>query len=165
MTFRYCPHCAHPLTIQFQAGRQRGTCPNCGWIHYRNPTVGVAVAVLERNTLLLGRRAPQRSYGGLWCIPCGHVEWDEEVRQAAKREFLEETGLAVALTRILAVHSNFHNSAQHTVGVWFQGKIKAGVPIPGDDLDALDYFPLGAPPTLAFPTDDLVVKQLREGRT
>lgn len=33
----------------------------------------------------------------------------------------------------------------------------------GDDLDAVDYFPLDAAPPLAFPTDRLAIEQLREG--
>jgi ADP-ribose pyrophosphatase YjhB (NUDIX family) len=90
------------------------------------------------------------------------VEWDEEVQEAAMREFREETGLDVSLQQILAVHSNFHDSLQHTVGVWFQGSIQAGVPTPDDDLDALAYFPLSTPPPLAFPTDKLVIARLYE---
>ncbi|WP_429162156.1 NUDIX domain-containing protein [Desulfitispora alkaliphila] len=35
------------------------------------------------------------SYKGQWCIPCGHVEWDEDVYEALKRETFEETGLKV----------------------------------------------------------------------
>lgn len=27
----------------------------------------------------------------LWCIPCGRLEWDEDVRRRAERELLEET--------------------------------------------------------------------------
>lgn len=130
-------------------------CPDCGWIHYRNPTVGVAVVLVEEGCLILGER-----HDGGWCIPCGHVEWDETVEQAARREFLEETGLQVTLVGLLAVHSNFHNPSQHTVGVWYSGKRLSGTLRAGGDLSSVASFPLDALPELKFPTDRLVITSL-----
>lgn len=161
MTYRFCPLCATPLITRPRGERQRPVCPACGFVHYRNPTIGVAVVLLDRDRVLLGRRAPGVSYAGQWCIPCGHVEWDEDVRSAACREFEEETGLRVRIDGLAAVHSNFHNPAQHTVGVWFHGRVVGGHLQAGDDLDRVAYFPLVAPPAdLAFPTDRLVLAQL-----
>ena len=113
--------------------------------------------------VLLGRRARGR-YAGLWCVPCGYVEWDEEIRAAACRELIEETGLEVRVGAVLAVHSNFHDRARQTVGVWFAGEIVGGSAVPGDDLDALAYLPLDALPPLAFPTDAEVLATLRQSR-
>ena len=43
----------------------------------RYPTVGVAVILRDaQGRVLMGRRAQGR-YAGLWCIPCGRLEWDE----------------------------------------------------------------------------------------
>jgi len=163
MLFRYCPHCGAELTETPSGGRLRPTCPTCGYIQYRNPTVGVAVVVRREDAVLLGRRSSGSSYAGLWCLPCGHVEWDEDVREAAKREFAEETGLHVRLGEVVAVHSNVHNPQQHTVGIWFEGFVEDGELSAGDDLDRVDYFPLDGPfPDLAFPTDEIVLNQLRQ---
>lgn len=158
--WRFCPHCAAPLVAIERGGRPRPACRTCSFVLWRNPVVGVAVVVLRNGTVLLGQRAG--SYRGQWCIPCGYVEWDEDVRAAAEREFAEETGLRVRAGRVLAVHSNFHNPQQHTVGIWFRGRVLGGQLRPGDDLLDVAFFPLTAlPAPLAFPTDRLVLEQLR----
>ncbi|HEX9883169.1 MAG TPA: hypothetical protein VGA79_04310, partial [Desulfobaccales bacterium] len=66
---------------------------------------------------------------------------------------------------VLAVHSNFHDPARLTVGLWFAGRVTGGRLAPADDLDAAAFFPLTAPPSpLAFPTDELVLAELRAGK-
>lgn len=127
--------------------------------------MGVAVILRdEQGRVLLGRRA-SGEYAGLWCIPCGYVEWDEDVRAAAEREFREETGIPVRAGKVAAVHSNFHNPRQHTVGIWFEGeRAGSGEDARDDELDELGYFDPAEPPDLAFPTDALVLKQLADER-
>ena len=133
-------------------------CLKCGWIQYRNPTVGVAVVLIEDNQLLIGRR---RSGGH--CIPCGHVEWNETIEEAAQREFLEETGLQVDLSGVIAVKSNFHERERQTVGVWFRGGRVDGHLKPGGDLLEVGFFDLAKLPPLRFPTDNEVVAALQLG--
>lgn len=161
--FRFCPACGNLLAT---AGRDDGRlhCRACGFIRYRNPAVGAAVVLQdERGQVLMGRRA-RGDYAGLWCIPCGYVEWNEDVRAAASREFLEETGLHVEPGEIVAVHSNFHNANQHTVGIWFRGRLVGGALHPVDgEFTELAYVDPSAPPRLAFPTDALVCEQLARG--
>jgi 8-oxo-dGTP diphosphatase len=155
---RFCAACGGGLHCA--SGAVHRQCTACGRITYRNPVVGVAVVVLDRDMILLGRRS-RGPYAGRWCIPCGYVEWDEDIRTAARREMREETGLEVTLGDVVAVHSNFHDRAKQTVGVWFRGHLTGSALRAGDDLDQLAYFPLDTPPPLAFPTDAEVIGSLR----
>jgi 8-oxo-dGTP diphosphatase len=155
VSFRYCPHCANQLQPFSDGERLRSHCPICGWIHYINPTVGVAVVLINDGHILLG----ERQRGG-WCIPCGHVEWDKTVEEAAIREFAEETGLKVSLTNILTVQSSFHDPKHHTVGIWYLGKKLSGSLSPGGDLLRISSFSLDNIPPLKFPTDAHVIKHL-----
>src|SRR5262245_10474909 len=159
--YQYCPCCATPFARQVLHGRERLVCPACRFIFWQNPVVGVAVIIMQEDRIVLARRA-RGVYKGAWCIPCGYVEYDEDVRQAAQREFLEETGLLVEVGEVYAVHSNFHNPASHSVGIRFRGTVLSGTLRPDDDVDQVAYFPLHSlPANLAFPTDRLVLAQLQ----
>ena len=111
--------------------------------------------LIDDGKLLLGKRKD-----GGWCIPCGHVEWDESIEDAAIREMREETGLVVTLDEVLAVQSNFHDADQHTVGVWFRGHQTDGHLVPGSDLVDVGYFDLKRLPALEFRTDATLVERL-----
>lgn len=162
--FRFCPRCGGGLGQRNGDGRPRLVCQACGRVHYVNPAVGVAVIVRRGEAILWGRRKGGR-YAGAWCLPCGYVEWGEEVRAAAARELAEETGLVVEVGEAVAVHSNFHDPERLTVGIWFAGRVTGGALTPADDLDDVRFFLLDAPPApLAFPTDALVLEELQAGK-
>jgi 8-oxo-dGTP diphosphatase len=157
----FCSGCGGALASHRRGDRWRWRCTTCGRLTFHNPAVGVAVVVRdEQGRVLLGRR--NRTYPGRWCIPCGYVEWDEDVREAAVCELEEETGLVVTLGPVLAVHSNVHDPNQHTVGIWFEAATVTGTPTAADDLDEVAFWPPGDPPPLAFPTDELVLAELAE---
>jgi len=164
--YRFCPRCTTELERRHAKGKERNTCPNCGFIHFRNPGVGAAVVVFDDDDrLLLVQRAQGMTKEGLWCIPCGYVDYGEDVRDGAARELLEETGLVADVGEPVFVASNFHDPAKLTVGIWFAGTVTGGALEAGDDASDAGFFALDALPPLAFDTDQALVQKLRAERT
>jgi ADP-ribose pyrophosphatase YjhB (NUDIX family) len=156
--FRYCPLCGTALALRERGGRQRPACPNCRFVQFRNPSPGVVVLIEKDGSVLLGRRAG--GYGaGLWGLPQGFIEYDEDFLTAALREVKEETGLDVQIHSILSVASNFLSPGLHTLAIVLLARVvdgELGDPTPraGDDLDAAEWFPLSGPlPKMAFEAD------------
>ena len=164
MDIKYCSFCGTLLKTKMFNNSERLYCEKCNFIHYKNPTVGVAVILFDENRLLLVKR--NGSYNGLWCIPCGHVEWNETAREAAIREFKEETGLEVKIDHVFDVHSNFHDSQNHTVGIWFIGQRTGGNLKAGSDASDARFFSLNdlSESMMAFPTDIKICNALKSNR-
>lgn len=107
------------------------------------------------------KRAEGATRPGLWSIPAGYMDYGEEVREAARRELEEETGLQAEVGDVVFVASNFHDPAKLTVGIWFEGEVVGGQLRAGDDAAAVGWFALDDLPPLAFETDLALFAQLR----
>jgi 8-oxo-dGTP diphosphatase len=108
-----------------------------------------AVVVNEQGEVLLQRR----SDNGLWSLPGGSVEPDEQPADAAVREVFEETGYHVEPVRLVGVYGGdrlFHqypdgNQVAFTA-VTFLCKVISGAPrVDGDETLEIRWF---APDTL-----------------
>jgi ADP-ribose pyrophosphatase YjhB (NUDIX family) len=155
--------CAAELVDIDRAGALRKGCLACEWVHFRDPGVGAAVLVRDdQGRVLLVKRGPTSSMPGLWCIPAGYVDYGEEIREAARRELQEETGLVAEVGEVVFVRSNFHDPAKLTVGIWFEGTIIDGELKAGDDAVDVGWFRLDGLPELAFPTDTELLGRLAD---
>lgn len=105
--FKFCPVCGGGLEPRLLKATEpeRLVCQQCEFVFYLDPKVAVATIVTdERGHILLVRRAIEPGYGK-WVIPGGYVDRGEEVRAAAIREALEESGVHVRLDRLLNIYS------------------------------------------------------------
>lgn len=70
------------------------------------PKVGVAAIVIKNNKVLLGKR--KNAHGeGSWCFPGGHLEFNEELEDCAKREVLEESGVGIKNIKFSTITNDF----------------------------------------------------------
>lgn len=116
--------------------------------------------IVEKGSVLIGRRSRESFEGQKWCLPCGFVEYDEDFLTAACRETKEETGLMVRLKSIINVTGNFLTPALHSMVTVFLAERIAGTLTAGDDLDAVQWFSLKGPfPELAFEADAEIINR------
>ncbi|MBM2811145.1 MAG: hydrolase [Chloroflexi bacterium] len=150
----FCPQCATPVLWRFEAGRQRATCPGCGWIQYDDPKL-VAVAVIPvEGKLILGKRAINPRIG-YWSFPSGYVNRGEAVPDAMVREVQEETCIEVEVEQLLGLYSETANPIVLAVYVarWVAGSLAAG-----DEVSEVGLFAPWCLPDLAFPNDQRIVR-------
>ncbi len=85
----FCVNCGAPLVVQTIEQRELEVCPNDGYVLWHDPKVAAAVVVEAEGGIVLGRRAIEPGLG-LWCLPGGFVDDDEDPAAAALRECREE---------------------------------------------------------------------------
>ena len=101
------------------------------------PLVGVAVVAIKDGRVLLIRRAkPPRA--GRWSLPGGRQRLGETVRETARRELREETGVAAEVTAPLDVVDSITRDdagaiAYHYTLVDFLAEWRGGAPRAGGD--------------------------------
>ncbi len=139
----YCLRCGHPLGAAEHFGKLRPVCPNCGWIYFADPKVAVAALIEKDDQILLVRRVndPQR---GLWTLPAGFVDAGEDPVQAIERECLEETGLRVQVMDLLDVLAGQEHARGAHILIVYRVNVLSGTAYPGDDADAVAFFPTAA---------------------
>lgn len=160
---KYCSRCGHEYKYREESGRLRPVCPSCGFIYYKNPSPGVSVVIVENERVLLCKRAPGNFQSGKWCLPCGFIEFDEDYLTAARRETKEETGLDVAIKSIINVTFNYLSPQIHSLVIVLLAGAVEGNPSPGDDIEAVEWFPIAEPlPEMAFAADTMIIEQYKE---
>ena len=106
------------------------------------PLVGVGVVVIKDRRVLLIRRG-KSPRAGAWSLPGGRQRLGETVREAARRELREETGVEAEVTELLDVvdsitHDDagaivYHYTLVDFLAEWRAGEARAG----GDAAEAI----------------------------
>ncbi|MCZ2115780.1 MAG: NUDIX domain-containing protein [Anaerolineae bacterium] len=142
--------------------KDRRVCPSCRYVYFTDPKVGVGVAIVEDEKLLLVRRRmnPER---GKWSLPAGYADQDEDPRETAEREALEETGLIVAVESLLDVFFNPPGQGGASIFILYRARRISGEPQAGDDAADAGFFALDQLPELAFASTHAAVARLLHG--
>ncbi|MCW2680535.1 MAG: putative ADP-ribose pyrophosphatase [Frankiales bacterium] len=161
MPMEYCSACGGRL----EPGDRHPVCSACGRTAHRDPKVGVGVVVVQQGRLLLVRRGVQPGKG-LWALPAGYVDAGEDPREAAAREAYEETGLRVAVGRVVDVYPSTvtggHRGASFFLA--FEAEVVGGELAAADDALDAGFFGAEELPDLAFEsTRDAVSRVLSPG--
>ena len=92
----------------------------------QRPKVGVGVIITHSDKILLGKR--KNSHGeGTWCLPGGHLEFNESVEACAQREVLEETGLQVENVKCCTFTNDiFQAEGKHYVTLFVTAEVESG---------------------------------------
>ena len=158
--FKFCPHCKSEMGHRLEGGVDRPVCPDCGFVQYLNPAPGAGVVVLrDRRVCLVKRKFEPRK--GLWSLPTGFMEWDEDVQLTARREALEETGLEVRLSELYAVESGVLPPDIPVLVVFYRAEEVGGDLEAGDDAQEVGFFEIGQwPGPIAFAAHRRVLARL-----
>ena len=133
---QYCPSCGRPVVRKFSHGRERPVCEHCGRIHFEEPKVAAGVLIQHEGRVLLVRRImePKR---GMWSLPAGFVDADEDPAEAAVREVREETGLEVVIEGLVDVFHGKEHPNGASIVIIYRGKVLSGEMLAGDDVDGV----------------------------
>ena len=157
-TSTFCTACAGRL----DASGQHPVCTACGRTHFRDPKVGVGVVAHDQEgRLLLVRRGvgPGR---GLWALPAGFVDADEDPRVAAAREAYEETGLRVEVGAVVDVYPTPGRGGA-SFFLAFEATVVGGELAAADDALDAGFFGPDDLPELAFESTRDAARRVRGG--
>lgn len=131
--------------------------------------VGVAVVVRDQRGWILLER---RRNCGLWGLPAGRIEPGESVADAAVREAYEETGLTVAVQRLVGVYSDprgrivtypDNGDVAHLVDILLEARVVSGMlTCSAESLD-VQFFDPGALPSDLVPPAVAPLQDILDG--
>ena len=158
----YCPMCGTKLEMRQRTGAMRPVCPNCDHTVYFDPKVAVAVYITQHGKILLIQRKIDPMQG-LWAMPAGFMDYDENPQEAAQREALEETGLNVRIDRLLDVFHTPNDGGLANIVIVYEASINDGTMQADDDAADVRWFGKGDVPEVAFlPTQTIVRRWLAD---
>lgn len=155
----FCVNCGRPLVTKVIEGRKVEACPNDSFILWHDPKVATAVVVEVDGGIVLGRRGIEPGYG-LWCLPGGFVNDDEDPAAAAARECLEEIGVPVEMTGLIGVYHIAKTTAPSMIGIAYRARIIDGArPTAGLEMLEVGVFQIDSIPPMAFPSHQSVLAE------
>ena len=160
----FCVNCGTALVPRVIEGREVEACPRDEFVLWRDPKVSTAIVVEVEGGIVLGRRAIEPGYG-LWCLPGGFVNDDEDPAAAAARECMEEIGVAVEVTGLIGVFHLAKTGGPSMIVIAYRGRVADGAqPVAGSEMLEVAAFPVDSLPPLAFSSHPSVVAEYLKSR-
>lgn len=108
------------------------------------------------NVLLVKRK--NDPFKEQWALPGGFVDKDENLEDAAKREFAEETGIKVkTIEQVRAFGTPGRDPRGRTISIAFLSWLDCEEkPVAGDDAAETKWFTLDELPDLAFDHSEII---------
>lgn len=114
---------------------------NTGREFWISRSVAVTVIVyfkdFDNNIFVLtekrGKGCPD--FVGYYCLPCGYVDWDETLEEAARREVYEEIGLKLNENykfKVIGIQSNPKDNKNQNITIRFEVEVR-----PEEIIDAM----------------------------
>ena len=105
-SYRFCPQCAAPLSLQTQdedgGPTERLRCTACDFTHWNNPTPVLAAIVEYNGQVLLARNAAWS--GRMFALITGFMEAGGSPTEGIAREIAEETNLSVSELNLVGAY-------------------------------------------------------------
>lgn len=166
MEFRYCPRCATELETKPSVGPDpdRPECPNCGFVHYENPTPTVQ-AWIDRDGSYLALRRGGEPKRGEWNMPGGFVEVGESGPEAIEREVEEETALEIEVEDLIGIFSSSYGSGEDAMPIFdvaYRCRLLGRELEVSDESQEASWFALDDFPEPAFEGEQKALARLRE---
>lgn len=140
VAYPHCPKCG--ASGFASTGANRLWCAQCDFAWYFN--VAAAVDVIIRNAageILLTRRA-REPHPGTLDLPGGFVDAGESLEEAARREVLEEVGIALGDLAYLSSFPNeyaFGGVIYHALDVVMTADVRTEALLVGDDVASAKF--------------------------
>ena len=129
---------------------------------YPHPAVSTDVVLFtireQRLQLLLVRRA-NPPYAGMWALPGGFLDIDEDLDACALRELAEETGVqGVYLEQLYTFGAPARDPRERVISVTYYALVASDrlEPRAASDAAAVAWFPFDALPRLAFDHAEII---------
>ncbi len=163
----FCPRCGYPLSDGIRFGKLHRVCERCGFIYFNDPKVAAVVLVTQGGRVLMVKRSvdPQK---GKWALPAGYIDYGEDPREAACREVIEETGLAVRITRLIDVLGNkSSDGGGASIVILFEAEVVGGSLRAQDDAEQAVFFTPDEIPLdeIAFESTSLLLERWMSGQS
>lgn len=97
-------------------------------------------AIIRKGKKVLLIKRNNKPFKNYWCLPGGHIEWGEKVKEAVKREVKEELGLNFKPEFFNYYNEFFPKIKWHAVSIFFVGNTNGKIKIDKEEVKEIKWF-------------------------